>query len=336
MKKTKSAKGTVKKEKKSLSALNDKPKKVIVSRLEIKATIPTRQYENIQPLIEFKDIDLQKGTEIAMKHIIEMSAKYGEKGAFKINDEVPTPAGTTTTVKIKSFNEDVEIDFDPVNHSYSYEGKSLISATKLTSTFYKPFDAEKIAVICAKAWDVPKEEIIALWDSNGSIANELGTLIHKALEHTEIHGPNGLKISKIKKDKVNPAILKHPLLKGVIDGFNKLYKEQKIEGVVHTEVLITDVKGGYCGQADRLIAGATKCRIQDFKVNIGAEDIDKNLKPLKPFSELPATKLTKYQIQMSIYANMLEKSGSKVEALDAFVLDEKWTYYQLDILKVLN
>ena len=79
-----------------------------------------------------------------------------------------------------------------------------------------------------------------------------------------------------------------------------------------------------------------KCRIQDFKVNIGAEDIDKNLKPLKPFSELPATKLTKYQIQMSIYANMLEKSGSKVEALDAFVLDEKWTYYQLDILKVLN
>ena len=323
--------------KKPQSALLDKPKKVTVSRLEIGATIPTRQYENIQPKIEMKDIELSEGTKIGMNYIESLTAKYGQHGAFEAKEVGPVNVEVSATVKMKSFNEDVEIDFDPINHKYYFEGKELIGGSKLTSTFFKPFDAEKIAEVCAKAWGVPAEAIRALWSSNGDIANQLGTVIHKALEHSEVHYENGLTISAKKSDGSNPAELKHPILNKIVSDFYEMYEKTQIEGEVLTEVLVTDVKGGYCGQIDRLVVtGKKKCRVDDIKVNVDAEVKSTNSRALKPFEALPANKLTKYQIQMSIYGNILQNSGWEVEGLDAFVLEEEWKHFELPVLKVLK
>ena len=108
------------------------------------------------------------------------------------------------------------------------------------------------------------------------------------------------------------------------------------QGEVIPEVLVTDIAGGFCGQADRIIiTGEKKCRIQDIKINIDSDKSDSNSKPLAPFNDLAPTKLTKYQMQMSFYSNMLQKSGWEVEGLDAFVLENEWKHYQLPIIKII-
>ena len=77
------------------------------------------------------------------------------------------------------------------------------------------------------------------------------------------------------------------------------------------------------------------CRIQDYKINVNSEEIKSSDAPLGEFSKLPANKLTKYQLQMSFYANMLEKSGWKVEGLDVFVYEDNWIHHELEVLKVI-
>ena len=115
---------------------------------------------------------------------------------------------------------------------------------------------------------------------------------------------------------------------------NKLDKQYGVEQVV-AEALVTDSKTGWGGLIDRfaIIDSKKKIgRVQDYKVNIGAEDIDPNSKPLEPFSHLPANKLTKYALQMSFYAAILEKHGWTIEGLDVFVYEEKWVHYELDMV----
>lgn len=297
-----------------------------IVKFEMGATINTGQYENIQPKIEIATNNLERGTKIAMDYIADLSKRFSINGALKEK--------ATITAKLTSYNEpSVEADFDPIAHTYTYKGSRLIGATTLISRYYKKFDAAAIAKVCATSWGVPQQNIEDMWNSNGDIAGELGTLVHKALEHYSRYNEMGLKISA-KNGKENPAMPKHPLLRTLIEGFHKL--ENTPQGTVIPEVFLTDVAQGYCGQADRLlITGEKTCRIQDFKVNIDSDKEDKNSKALAPYNVLPATKLTKYQLQMSIYANMMQKSGWTVEGLDAFVFEDGWKHYVLPVLTVI-
>lgn len=297
-----------------------------VVEFEMGATINTGQYENIQPKFKLAVSSLEKGEEIGMAFIKDLTSKYSMNGATK-----ERTAGATK--KLSSFNEkDIEVDFDAGAHSYSWGIKKLIGATTFIQRFYKKFDAPQIAKVCAKSWEVPQQDIEDMWNSNGNIASNLGTLVDNALEHYNKYFEMGEKI-KAKNGKENPAMPKHPLIKNIIEAFHAL--PHPVGQVVH-QAFITDTEQGFCGQADRLlITGEKKCRIQDFKVQIGATEEDKNSKPLAPFDILPATKLTKYQLQMSFYANMLQKSGWEVEGLDAFVYEDTWKIYPLDIIKVI-
>jgi len=73
-------------------------------------------------------------------------------------------------------------------------------------------------------------------------------------------------------------------------------------------------------------------RVQDYKVNIGAEKEEKHSKPKHPFSHLPANKLTKYALQLSFYASILKKHGWTIEGLDVFIFEHKWVHHQLDLI----
>jgi hypothetical protein len=108
---------------------------------------------------------------------------------------------------------------------------------------------------------------------------------------------------------------------------------------VLTEVLITDIKNGLCGRTDRLVVldwDKKICRVGDYKINVDASEIMSRHKALPPFNKLPMNKITKYQIQMSIYANMLQKSGWTVTGLDVYVYEDEWQYYPLEVLQVLD
>ena len=307
--------------------MSKKTSKMKVSRFEMKATIPCGAYQNIQPLIELKNVDnIEDATKLSIDHINSIMKKYGELGPLNEKVEI------TSFVKIKSFNEDVELDFDPISHSYFYKGKQLISATGYAGKFYKKFDSKGISKVCAKSWQVPQEDIESMWNSNGDLAASLGTVIHKSLEHYDKYFEMGEKISA-KNGKENPAMPKHPILKNIIEEFRKL----NITPVnVVTEVPLSNVELGYCGTSDRVvITGDKKCRIEDYKVNIDSDKEDSRQKALPPYDTLPANKLTKYQIQLSFYANLLQKSGWEVEGLVVFVLENEWKKFELPVLQII-
>lgn len=300
--------------------------------MTIGAVIPIAQYANLQPQLELSNTELKEGTEFGMNWIKELYQKYSEKG-LPLNEKEIIISG----IKKKSFNEEgIEVGFEPIAHTYEHNGTPLENATTFIKRYYKPFDSETLAEVSAKAWGVDADEVASLWKDNAHLAATFGTVVHNALELYNNYHAMGQKISNKKELEVNYALPKHPILKGIIEG---LIAIDKREGKVYSEAMVTDVKGGFCGTADSIeVIDAKKkiCRVGDFKVNINSAEIDKNSKVLAPFNDLPANKLSKYQLQLSFYANMLEKSGWVVQGLDVYVYEDGWKYYELPVLKVLS
>lgn len=235
----------------------------------------------------------------------------------------------------KSFNEGVELEYDKLGHVYRYHGQVLDSTTSFLKKYYKPFELEMIAKTCGKSWGVDPQVVIDIWDSNKNSSALFGTAIHDTLEHYEKHEHIGDVISQTRGEEDNYALPKHPFLRKIVLDFIAI---NPIKGKVMTEVLITDVSNGLAGRADRIVIIDEKnkiCRLGDYKVNVDSDKVDKNHKASAPFDSLPANKLTKYQIQMSIYANMLQKSGWTVTGLDVYIFEDGWRYYELPVLQVL-
>jgi hypothetical protein len=238
--------------------------------------------------------------------------------------------------KLTSINEGVEVDFDETNHTYSFKGKRLMCPSEYIKTLYKEFDLHLFATMSAKSWNVNVEDVKAMWESSGDCAREFGTVVHKTIEHWLRFENVGKTISTKQQKEGNYALPKHPFLLNILTEFNKI---QKPVGENYPESLITDIEGGTCGKTDNILVldwDKKVCRLWDYKINIGSEDVESSLKVKEPFDKLPANKLTKYQIQLSFYANMLQKSGWVVEGLDVFVLENEWKHYKLEVLQVLK
>jgi hypothetical protein len=182
-----------------------------------------------------------------------------------------------------------------------------------------------------------------MWMSNGAVAAQFGSVVHLALEHYINFKAAGDKITKTRKASGkdvdgNYAMPKHPFLKKTIQALNKLTdkldKEYGVEEVV-AEALITDSATGWGGLIDRLAIIDKKkkiARVQDYKVNIGAEKEEAHSKPKAPFSHLPANKLTKYRLQLSFYASILKKHGWTIEGLDVFIFESNCVHRELDLI----
>lgn len=238
-------------------------------------------------------------------------------------------------VKEKSFNEDIELDYDKLGHVYRFHEQALDSVTSYLKQYYKPFELEIIAKTCGRAWEVDPQSIIDIWDSNKEGSALFGTSIHDTLEHYEKFQKIGALISQKRGAEENYALPKHPVLRQIVKDFIAI---NPIKGDIMTEVLITDIQNGLAGRCDRIVIIDKEkkiCRIGDYKINIESELIDKKYKVLAPFDYLPANKITKYQIQMSLYANMLQKQGWVVEGLDVYVYEGEWKYFPLEVLKVI-
>jgi len=301
-----------------------------IKEIKIGATIPVGQYANIQPQITLESENLKEGIDYGMSQIKNLFARYSEKGELIEKDVL-------VQEKIQSFNEDVVIEYEPITHSYTVNGVRLRSVTDYVKDFYSEFDAIAVARNLEKPWEVSSQEILDLWADNNNISTSFGNLVHKMLENYFKNKSLGEKISEKRGETDNYILPKHPILKTILTEFISVYSFD--EGCEYmTEVVLSDVESKLCGRTDliKILDKEKKiCRIQDFKVNIESEKIDSKLKPAKPFNELPANKISKYQIQLSIYANMLQKQGWTVEGLDVFVLEEGWKDYKLEVLKVI-
>jgi len=233
---------------------------------------------------------------------------------------------------IQSMNEDVLVKFDPVLHRYVYNGQELIGGTSYIKKWIKEFDKENISRMYAKSLGCKQSEVLEFWNNGGDVAGDYGSAIHGALEHYEKFKKLG-KIIQGKKDlPFNKAMPSHPELRKIVEQFIEKFGDQEVE----TEVIVTNVERGLCGMIDRLLIVNEEnlvCRVQDYKVNIDAAVEGKD-KYLGQMAALPKNKLSKYRLQLSFYARLLELSGWTVEGLDAYVYEDEWKCYTLEQVKL--
>lgn len=238
---------------------------------------------------------------------------------------------TTPSNMIKSFNEDVEIDFNEEAHTYVYRGKFLTGATTYIKKYLEEFDAEGISGRCAIYWNLEKKIIKEAWNNGGTLTAMFGTAIHKALEFEDLNR------NYLKKNGDRCFTIKHPLIKEIVDDFFYFYEGLGFSGQVIPEALVSDVDSGICGLADRMLVTNLEnktCRLQDYKVNHSFDVKGKQkFKNLPNGLNLPTTKLSKLALQLKVHAQMLEKSGWTVEGCDGFVFESEWIHYEVDMLK---
>ena len=187
-----------------------------IDKLTITAVVPVAQYSNIQPSIEISDVEVKEGTDFAMNYIKKFFDKYSERGSLKENDIV------LSKLTRKSFNEDgVDIEFEPVAHTYTYQGKPLVGATDFLKKFYKPFDVDTISSILESKWGIPQQVIRDLWEKNGEITSDFGNLVDKTLCYYEKFKSYGEIISSQQKEEKNYCLPKQPFLLKVVEEMEK-------------------------------------------------------------------------------------------------------------------
>lgn len=192
-----------------------------------------------------------------------------------------------------------EVIFEPIEHKYTEikSGKILISVSQLLHLYQKPFDPENhILRACAKRENIKPEELKKRWDFKRDQSCIYGSAVHAEIEYF-------INTKKIRKSD-------H---KDIVTDFKKnVFPEFKHS--IYSEVLVYSL--------DLLIAGLSdlveynpetnEISISDIKTNESlAKKSYNNL--LYPLNYLKDNHISRYSLQLSFYAYLLQLRGFKVK-----------------------
>ena len=204
--------------------------------------------------------------------------------------------------QLNCFN-DIQFDFDPKLHRYTYQKKPFISVTRFIQQFHKPFEQDYWSKVKADESGVTQDVILAEWKKLNDYANEVGTDTHQWIEDY---------FNQIWKPLPNNLDVIHRINK-----FNKIYAKQlfKLEPLKF-EVRVFSPKWKIAGMIDSLFVYRGKIYILDWKTNKDFTD-NKHQKGtyeklLAPFQDYHKNHLNEYSIQLSMYALILEEWGFQV------------------------
>ena len=189
-----------------------------------------------------------------------------------------------------------EVAFHEPSHCYTEieTGKRPISATTLIGTYAPPFDPQQFIIRkCAARDGISVQELRAKWDKKRDDAADYGTEIHGELEYFFLTG-------KIKR--------------GPHDDIIKKFKKIKFKGTIYPEVLIHSLQYMVAGTADILeyFPQDNSVAVRDLKTNRVSIYKKSYNKLLYPLNKLRDDKITKYELQVSLYCYMLEMRGFKI------------------------
>ena len=199
-----------------------------------------------------------------------------------------------------------KIRFYEKSHTYWLGRKKLTSVTTFIKEFFPEFNAREVARKQAKfPANKAAKRGVRYWLKEWKNSAEQGTMVHKMLEEASSFSfwneePEGLQPKFLKKAQQG--------LKYV----NKLRNRDKYSLLI-PESLIYDEELGLAGQIDLMVieeVGSSIVHLFDWKTNkkITSEGYNGRT-ALEPISELPDSHLSKYGLQLSFYAYMLERKG---------------------------
>jgi hypothetical protein len=176
--------------------------------------------------------------------------------AYNRYAETPVTWRSGTTVRRKAFMGG-EIDWDEVNHTYSWNGEKYLSGSEYAKSKQKPFDAVLLSGKVAEKTGADPTQIAELWKLGGQVSRDFGTNVHLALE---LYGKYESLCDSLEKEYHLPN---HPVLKDIVQSFYKHHSAPRAE----YEVLVVDHQAKRAGTIDRLlIAGENDYTIEDFKI----------------------------------------------------------------------
>ena len=212
------------------------------------------------------------------------------------------------------------------SHTYrcsdGYEYKSVSS---ILSIIKPKFDLEQKALEYSKRRKIPIENVFKLWEDKKNVGLKYGTDVHENVEeYFKTQNISNLRYESIIKEIYNRVY--------VDGGYNELVCFDKGKKI--------------CGTADYVVINSEFFDIFDFKTNLKFnfenQYDDKFL--LDPVSHLPNSEYFVYALQLSFYANMIERlTGLKCRFLNIFwlkrmidtklVFKAKWLKYTVPYLK---
>ncbi len=223
------------------------------------------------------------------------------------------------------------LTFDEKKHVYKYDGKKLESANKLISNFHEPFDEKKIANIVAKKRGTTVKQVMIEWWKSRKKGDQIHDLCESLIINKEVNDcPEEF------KGHIYSASL-----------FLKDRLKSKDMDNVYAEKQLYNLDYGIAGTADVVFIDKKNkvIKIYDWKTNNKLETTSYNNKTMyEPLTHLVDSKYTRYCLQLSLYAYMLEQMypDFKIQELAFVHLTDKGykvfntPYLKTDILNMLN
>jgi len=192
-----------------------------------------------------------------------------------------------------------EIFYDPIAHEYT----NALGEVYLSGSAYAAddeFDGEYWASDAVKRYKLDpsmKDQILAMWNTNGEASRSFGTAIHAAIElygkYHELADVIDMDVKTGKRKKLdaktdkNSALSKLPYLKDVA---TKFFTPERLAEKAFYEVLVVDHQNKRAGRIDRLVV------LEDGRFEI--RDMKTNFK-------LATRELKGYAKQLSFYADII-------------------------------
>lgn len=223
------------------------------------------------------------------------------------------------------------LKFNQERHTYTVDGKKLISVSGLIKDFVEPFDADKISEYVAQSRGITKQEVLKEWKDIKNQACRFGTRVH---DFGERYASDKY---KVKVDITFYDVYQHlgpeEKLSPQEEALKNFWRDKPSYIVpILLELRMYSEELEYAGTADLIFVDTRdgSLIIGDYKTNKDLFKQHKNQKLTGIFSDLPDTPYSKYEIQLSFYKILLEQTGFKVSRTFIVWLKESGDYEIFD------
>ena len=189
------------------------------------------------------------------------------------------------------------ISFQADNHSYTVDGIPYISVTKLYSSWFAKFDADKVLKNMDRQQypNMTDDEIKEAWEQKGKEASQLGTQLHESIESYFKGTPRPL-------DTIEYSYFEEFLKCNTLDTFQvewRVFMESvKLIGTID---YVSKRPDGTLDLYDwkrssELTKGFGRCLLPEL-------------------SHIPDSKYWKYTLQLNLYRTLVEENGYRVHKM---------------------
>ena len=211
--------------------------------------------------------------------------------------------------------------FDEANHIYYNEnGERMTSGSMMEELEVGTTDLSYAAEAMAKSTRIPKSRIIDMWEKNGSLSAQLGTVVHDAFDYyikNQVH----MKAYDAIKERPHSACNWFPNVVGkIIDEYLEVWDLDRSAGEVFIRF------GNFCGFVDQLVyLDERVVVIRDYKI----------VNVLKKVKTKSFGSVYKYTTQQNTYRAILEANGYEVVAAQLNLYDgEEWKEQELEMVTI--